>query len=84
MISFSARRADYSPSSWGASARFVGAPASAGTFQAVTALPRTVGKVNVGAELYATERAQFKLEYGGEFGRDHRSNVGMVKFNYLF
>jgi hypothetical protein len=40
--------------------------------------------VNVGAELYATERAQFKLEYGGEFGRDHRSNVGMVKFNYLF
>jgi hypothetical protein len=70
--------------SWGARAQFVGAPSSAGAFEAVTELPKAVGRVNVGAELYASEHAQFKLEYGSEFARGYLSHMGSVKFNYLF
>ncbi len=74
----------YDDNSWSADTRFATAPASAGTYQAKTELPDTLGRLNLGLELQATEHTQIKLEYSGELGEDYQGHTGTLRFNYLF
>ncbi|WP_191059495.1 autotransporter outer membrane beta-barrel domain-containing protein, partial [Geminicoccus harenae] len=74
----------YDDNDWHADTRFAGAPASAGTFQASTELPDTLGRLNLGLELQAADQIQIRLEYAGELGEDYQGHSGTLRFNYLF
>lgn len=74
----------YDDNDWHADTSFAGAPASAGTFQARTELPDTLGRLNLGLELQAAGQIQVRLEYAGELGEDYQGHSGTLRLNYLF
>ncbi len=69
---------------WVASARIAGAPAGAPGFQATTPVPNTLGRFTVGANLFATEHVEFKLQYNADVGDGFSAHTGIARFTYRF
>ncbi len=74
----------YNRNEWGARANLLEAPAQEQDFRAVSTLPKTIGKINLGVSLLAANNLDVRLE--GSFGAadGYRVDTQTLKFNYLF
>ena len=76
----------FSKNELGVSASFEGAPLSAGDFEAVSDLDKTVGNVTMGLDvLDVNDQFDLKFRYDGRFGSDNfESHSGSVKVGVRF
>uniref|UniRef100_UPI0013005762 autotransporter outer membrane beta-barrel domain-containing protein n=1 Tax=Oceanicella sp. SM1341 TaxID=1548889 RepID=UPI0013005762 len=70
--------------SYGATARFTGAAADAGSFASDVALSQASGRVSAGLELFATEQLNVGLRYDGAFGNGYAGHAGSLRLNWRF
>lgn len=70
--------------SWETETQLVGGPAGAGTFTTERRLPRTLGKLGLGVQLYKEQGMEVRLEYGLETGEDLLAQSGGVRLSYRF
>jgi len=70
--------------SWETEARLIGAPAAAGTFITENALPKTLGRLDLGLQLYRDADFEARLEYGLSTGDDYLRQSGSLRVAYRF
>ncbi|NEX21256.1 autotransporter outer membrane beta-barrel domain-containing protein [Thiorhodococcus mannitoliphagus] len=70
--------------SWQREARFIGGPASAGSFTTERRLPRRVGTIDFGVQVYQNEGFEARLEYGMQSGDGYLAHSGGLRFAYRF
>ncbi len=68
---------------WAATARFANAQ-DGSSFRASTPLPTVVGRFAAGADLYATENWNFKLQCTGDVGGSYQSHTGSARVSWSF
>ncbi len=69
---------------WETEARLVGAPDAAGTFKTENRLPRTLGSLDLGLQLYRSDAFEARLEYGLQSGEDYLNQNGSLRLAYRF
>ncbi|MBX9751004.1 MAG: hypothetical protein K5Q68_15560 [Roseococcus sp.] len=69
---------------WSQQARLVTAPAAAGRFASVVRTDQTVGRVAAGAQVFATDRLELRLQYEGEYSSNLTGHGGSVALAMRF
>ncbi|RYF54488.1 MAG: autotransporter outer membrane beta-barrel domain-containing protein, partial [Comamonadaceae bacterium] len=64
---------------WKSSARLRGAPGGAAAFDTSLPMDNVVGKVGAGLQITQAGKADFRLQYDGQFGQKTRSNSATLK-----
>jgi len=65
-------------------ARFASAPSGTGSFTTTLDNPSVIGRISAGADLYATDRWQLRLQYDGSFADGQTENGGEIRIAYFF
>ncbi|WP_153001052.1 autotransporter outer membrane beta-barrel domain-containing protein [Thiomicrospira sp. XS5] len=68
-----------SQDSWTTSARFSSAPDGVQDFETKIPIAQTVGRMNLGLQLFSTEGLDLRAEYEGGFGDDFETHAGMLR-----
>ncbi len=69
---------------WTQEARLVAAPAVAGRFASVVRTDQTVGRLAAGAQIFATDRLELRLQYEGEYSFNLTGHGGSVALAMRF
>jgi outer membrane autotransporter protein len=69
---------------WRQDSRMLGAPTEAGRFSSVVRTDQVVGRFAAGAQVFATDRMELRLQYDGEFSQNLTGHGGSLTFAYRF
>ena len=72
-----------SPGSWTTTARFAGTP-QGNTFDLTTAVPETLGRFSIGADLLGAKNVTFSIQYIPELGSGFTSQSGTAMLTIAF
>ncbi|MEM8571996.1 MAG: autotransporter outer membrane beta-barrel domain-containing protein [Pseudomonadota bacterium] len=73
-----------SGTSWETTARFADAPSAANDFTSELETPDTIGRINVGIEVFETGRLNLQAEYQADVAEDYLSQSGQIRLSWLF
>jgi hypothetical protein len=71
-------------SEWAATARFADQFGVGSGFRALTPLPNTLAKFNIGAEIFSSAAWDFRLQYSADVGGQYMSQSGLGRLAYQF
>lgn len=69
---------------WTTTARFPDSPSSAGTFKSVLGTPSTLGRLDLGIEVFRAGRISLEAAYQVDFAKDYSAQSANFRLNWLF
>ena len=73
-----------SDDSWTTRARLQGAPQGSGTFSTESKLPRQLGTLDLGLQLYQDQGLEVRIEYGLQAGQHYLGQTGSARVGFRF